>query len=193
MNDITNTSKLAKEEPDLLLDEALLFGSSNAIERQEARGQQELVASTLLPTEILHSTQTEFEALGFVFGDVVEGDPLFRQVQLPEGWTKEGTDHSMCSTVNDERGIERVSVFYKAAFYDRSAHMTLSNVGYKTAQDFICGDEEIFTPHPELTDSEKANAVQSALEYLGDAEMYPDIYDKGDRARIVVDTLSAAS
>lgn len=191
MNDrtVTNTSK---EDPLVMLGDMMRMGTSDAIEAQEAQGQKELVNSSVLPSEILHSTQADFEALGFVFGDLVEGDPLFRHVQLPEGWIKKGSDHAMWSYVEDDRGIERVAVFYKAAFYDRSAHMYLDKVGYKIAQDFIYGDDEEFVVNPALTDEEKANVLQTALEYLGSVELYPDIYDQGARAQMVVDALSAS-
>lgn len=95
------------------------------IERQEARGQQELVNSEVLPTDGLFRNKAEFEALGFVIGEVVQGDPIFTNVKLPAGWKKQATDHSMWSKLVDETGKERASIFYKAAFYDRSAHINL--------------------------------------------------------------------
>jgi hypothetical protein len=39
------------------------------------------------------------------------------------------SDHAMWSYLVDELGRERVSIFYKAAFYDRSAHMSLTSLG----------------------------------------------------------------
>jgi hypothetical protein len=60
-----------------------------------------------------------FEAVGFKFGDKI--DDLFLSAELPEGWTREATDHDMWSKILDADGVERVSVFYKAAFYDRCA------------------------------------------------------------------------
>src|SRR5262245_10694052 len=104
------------------------------IEAQEAQGQREMVASTVLPTEVnFRESDADYEALGFTFGEVVAGDPLFRQATLPEGWSRKGSDHAMWSYVVDERGIERVGVFYKAAFYDRKAGLNIINVGYQAA------------------------------------------------------------
>ncbi len=58
-----------------------------------------------------------------MFGDDV--DDLFINVVLPDGWQKKPTDHSMWSDLVDERGRKRANIFYKAAFYDRSAHLNL--------------------------------------------------------------------
>jgi len=65
----------------------------------------------------------QFEQMGIVFGDKV--DDLFVEVQLPKGWAKVPTDHSMWSELIDDLGRVRARIFYKAAFYDRSAHISL--------------------------------------------------------------------
>ena len=44
---------------------------------------------------------------------------------MPQGWTRRATDHDMHSEILDEAGKIRISVFYKAAFYDRRAHAEL--------------------------------------------------------------------
>lgn len=103
---------------------------SNAILEMEAEGQRQLVESEVLPTEIKGDAdgaikQTLIE-LGFKFGEVVKDDPIFRQVELPVGWKKVGSDHNMWSYVNDEQGRRRISVFYKAAPYDRRARMEVN-------------------------------------------------------------------
>jgi hypothetical protein len=113
------------------LERMLIAMTPGGIEASEAAGQKELVNSSVVPTNLLRSTKADYEALGFVFGDVVVGDELFQEVQLPEGWTRKGSDHDMWSYICDESGKERVAVFYKAAFYDRKAHMSLDQVpGY---------------------------------------------------------------
>jgi hypothetical protein len=78
----------------------------------------------VLPTEFGDGTREVLEAAGVVFGSTVEGDPMFRYATLPPGWEKRRTDHSMWTELRDERGRKRASIFYKAAFYDRSAHMS---------------------------------------------------------------------
>ena len=98
-----------------------------AIMRAEADGQRQLVNSDRLPTRILHTEGGDepFLALGFTFGPADPGDKLFRPATLPEGWRREGSDHSMWSYLIDEHGRQRVAIFYKAAFYDRDAFMSL--------------------------------------------------------------------
>lgn len=98
--------------------------ASGGIERQEAVGQYELVNSDVLPAEV-HGNRGVLEADGVVFGDPVEGDPLFVNVTLPDGWQKVPTDHSMHSDLVDAGGKRRANIFYKAAYYDRRADMMI--------------------------------------------------------------------
>ncbi|GAA3751590.1 hypothetical protein [Micromonospora maritima] len=115
------------------------------IEEQEAAGQAQLVNSDRLPTKFndwdLKDPQKAYEDLGFIFGPVDAGDPMFRQAQLPKGWKRQGSDHSMWSYLVDELGRKRVSIFYKAAFYDRDAFMSLTSVG-NYAYDVLHGEVE---------------------------------------------------
>jgi len=115
---ITNTSKTPRHD--------WLFGMNpGAIEKQEAQGQREFVESTLLPTDFNFCKKEDFEALGFKFGEPVEGDPMFCEATLPDGWKKRATDHSMWSEIVDDTGKVRAMIFYKAAFYDRDAFIRL--------------------------------------------------------------------
>lgn len=120
---ITNTTRLAAERPDLLLAEAMLIGGNNAIEASEARGQRELVNAQRLPTQ--GCDDAVLTALGFVLGPPDAADPIFRPATFPPGWRLQATDHSMWSNLLDAAGRTRAAVFYKAAFYDRKAHMYL--------------------------------------------------------------------
>ena len=166
-----NTSQ---DDPFLKL---LVAMDGGGIEAQERQGQRELLRATTLPTDT-RGRDDEFIALGFTFGDKVPGDDLFREATLPEGWKREGSDHAMHSYIVDERGIKRVNVFYKAAFYDRKADMHIINVGGHYATEWIYGEGEPSLPDG-LTDDERAAAAQWAEGYLRNAEEYPDIY--GDR------------
>lgn len=118
---ITNTTKTVSANPGEFLAEQIATG--RAIENSEERGQRELVASDVLPARI--QGQELFERLGFRFGELVDGDPLFRHAFLPAGWKRAPTDHPMWSEIQDGHGRPRVMVFYKAAFYDRNAHAHL--------------------------------------------------------------------
>lgn len=95
------------------------------IGEMERAGQAQLVHSDRLPVDLNGSNEDDFLAAGFTFGDPDPGDNLFRSATLPEGWKREGSDHSMWSYIVDQNGRRRVSVFYKAAFYDRRAFMSL--------------------------------------------------------------------
>lgn len=121
---IENTAKTAKDNP---LSTLLTAGGQGGIEAQEARGQEELVNSTSLPTDIRRGGKEILEAAGVVFGEPLRDDPMFCEAKLPQGWKKQATDHSMHSDLIDEKGRKRAGIFYKAAFYDRSAHMSATH------------------------------------------------------------------
>jgi hypothetical protein len=120
----TNTEQLAKDNPGAILAEGIIRGGSGMIEAMEARGQAELINSAVLPAE--GSAGSVWEKIGVRFGAPVDGDPIFRHVELPAGWKKVATDHSMHSHLVDDKGRVRARIFYKAAFYDRSASIHLA-------------------------------------------------------------------
>jgi hypothetical protein len=121
MRKITNTEDEMKNTDKALgfLGMGLIVGGSNAIEMQEGEGQRELVKSAQLPTRGLNDPALSMIT---VVGPT-EGDPLFSDVVLPAGWRKQATSHAMWSDLLDEKGWKRAAIFYKAAFYDRSAHI----------------------------------------------------------------------
>lgn len=103
------------------------------IEAQEKAGQLEQAEKQTLPMDLgqrwdkspdaAAKARAPWEALGFKFGNPVEG--IFVEATFPKGWKKQPTDHSMWSDIVDEKGRKRGAIFYKAAFYDRSAHARL--------------------------------------------------------------------
>jgi hypothetical protein len=101
---------------------------SDFVPDMESAGQQSFVGSDTLPTEMSTDDRSALEAAGVKFGDEVPGDPLFQYVELPEGWSKKGTDHAMHSELLDEKGRVRAYIFYKAAFYDRRANLDLAMI-----------------------------------------------------------------
>lgn len=136
---ITNTEERVRTNPAL----GMLMALPGGIEASERRGQEELVANDeFLPFD-KQGGAAAFEALGFSFGALKEGDSLFQHATLPVGWTRKATDHAMWSDIVDERGLRRVGIFYKAAFYDRAAHMYVVRVGADIAQRAVYGDAEI--------------------------------------------------
>jgi hypothetical protein len=93
------------------------------IEAQEAAGQAVFVESDVLPRKIQYATREQLVELGFKFGK--DTDELFVECQLPAGWAKRATNHAMWSELLDDKGRCRAMIFFKAAFYDRSAEMTM--------------------------------------------------------------------
>lgn len=110
----------------------VVASTPGGIEAQEAAGQRDLVARfNRLPTKFLsHCLDTDMpkgwlEKVGFKVGDVVSGDDIWTAVTPPDGWTLRPTEHDMWSEVRDDKGRLRISVFYKAAFYDRNCHASI--------------------------------------------------------------------
>ena len=124
MKNVTNTTKRIKEDS--------LYGWLTAftgIEHQEKVGQSELVNSCQLPSknntfyrdrERL-TTEQEYERLGIKVIGKSSSDDLFLDVELPTGWQKKATSHSMWNELINDKGEVVATFFYKAAFYDRDA------------------------------------------------------------------------
>ena len=107
----------------------LVASIPGGIEAQERAGQLEQAQKETLPLDLRHGQchdasctddmRKPWEALGFKFGKPI--DTVFVEATFPKGWKKRPTDHSMWSEIIDEKGRKRGTIFYKAAFYDRSA------------------------------------------------------------------------
>jgi hypothetical protein len=115
-----------------------------AITQQEAAGQATMTEGALLPQEICNGARADLEAMGIRFG--APEDDLFVRVQLPAGWRIQGTSHAMHSHLLDEQGRKRAGLFYKAAFYDRKADLTLTR-RFSIASHEPCTSQGV--PHPE--------------------------------------------
>lgn len=94
------------------------------IEAQEKEGQLAQALLETLPIDMHGCAVKDFEKLGFVFGE--KTDRIFWQCKFPAGWKKQPTSHSMWSDLLDDKGRKRGSIFFKAAFYDYSAHIGLT-------------------------------------------------------------------
>lgn len=110
---------------DWLLRAMATGSSSDAIYQQEAAGQESFAQSETLPTDMSEVARNALEKSGVKFLGIIEDDPIFQYVELPEGWQKKPTSHSMYTDLVDANGKKRASIFYKAAFYDRSARLNI--------------------------------------------------------------------
>jgi len=106
-----------------------MSGEVNVTEKQEAEEQRRVVRSKLLSRELdlgygcSADSRPLLELLGFVLGD--SGDPLFYQAQFPDSWRIVPTDHSMWTHVTF-KDLALFKMFYKGAFYDRSAFLRIA-------------------------------------------------------------------
>lgn len=191
MTGIDNTAQRLAGTPEglAITFDAMSGGSQgpSAIEQMERDGQRQLVSSDRLPAKC--GDHTPWLALGFTFGEPDPADPLFMPATLPPGWQRKATDHAMGSVIVDELGRERVSIFYKAAFYDRSAHMNLISLSWyvEKAVEYdgpaIIFDEQWATPEAvraAMTEARDEKLARAA-EFRGYAA---DVHgrDEGNRA-----------
>lgn len=173
MSPIENTSK---RDPMVHALGAMMEGTpASYITAMESAGQDQLVNSDLLPAQ---GDWVGAAKLGVVKGERVVGDELFVHVTLPTGWTRQGSSHAMHSYICDERGVKRIVVFYKAAFYDRRADFNMVGVGHALASEIIYDDSDVALPDvwPVLTLDEKAEFGRELQEYLARAVGYPEVY-----------------
>jgi hypothetical protein len=138
-------------------------GTDRAVREQEHRGQTQVVTSSCLPTDLGSDSRAAYEALGITFGEPVDGDPLFQQVVLPDGWTRQPGGSDLWSYVVDEHGRRRLSVFYKAAFYDRRACMYLATVSSYVTQCVQSG-EDVVTDDTWATPDDVADTARELAE-----------------------------
>ncbi|MER7361851.1 hypothetical protein [Nonomuraea wenchangensis] len=169
-----NTSKT---DPLLLLADMMgPGGTSGAIERMEAQGQRQIVNSDVIPVRINSGSEEDLTALGFKLGGKVEGDPLFRYAVLPDGWKRQGSEHAMWSHIVDELGRKRISIFYKAAFYDRDAFLGVMTV-YAYVGDCI-GEKR--TPVLDETWATRKDVHAAAVGQIAQCAKYLGMYDARD-------------
>lgn len=116
---VTGKATVLDEPKDFLGAAIALGGTAGAIELQERLGAGDVRHTDRFPIERRGITDDQLTAIGFALGAKI--DDLFQSVQLPPGWKKDATGHDLWTYVVDAKGRKRFSIFYKAAFYDRSA------------------------------------------------------------------------
>lgn len=111
------------------------------IEAQEALGQAELICSDVLPAVMTPAARAALEAAGVVFGARASDEPdeIWQECTLPAGWKKMATNHAMWSDLRDEKGRKRAAIFYKAAYYDRSAKLHICQ-RFTAERDYECAE-----------------------------------------------------
>lgn len=157
---------------------AIIASSPGGIEQQERQGQADMVRTAdRLPILMGHDMCKEkiAAATGIVFGEPV--DDIFLAVTLPAGWSIKATGHSMWSDLIDDKGRKRAGIFYKAAFYDRSARLHM-NARYITAPRH---DEEGKTARFAVIDSATGEPVWQSEAYAADDYKTSEKYEREAR------------
>ena len=158
-------------------------GEDNIVENMEKEGQQHVISNTMMARKMWPSKE-HFEQLGFIFEDI-PGDDVLCYATLPDGWSMKETDNAMCTNIIDENRVIRGSLIYKAAVYDRRAHMYLkchymvcsryADEDHLIDEIYFGNEKEILfvagqTPIDAYDDIEKLKALAKQYAY----ENYPD-------------------
>ena len=123
--------------------EWLFGGNPKAICEQEKEGQRQLVETSFESTQQLPAKGNRCDApevykgFGFEIIGPSDDDPLFLDVKLTDGWKVKPTRQNMWSSICDEKGRRRASIFYKAAFYDRKAFINTPETRFSVEQIFF--------------------------------------------------------
>jgi len=145
---------------------------TDVIEFQEKLGQQNLCNSCELPIKCHdHGYFKKLHDMGISILETEEeinnkfsNGELFIKVELPKGWSIKPTDHSMWSNLVDDKGREICSIFYKAAFYDRDAHLSF-NRRFRVSSKQADYDEKQFEYKEEyILDGYKTELVEEHIE-----------------------------
>lgn len=99
------------------------YGEPGGCENREALAIQSLVDSDCLPSDVDDDLREFLEEKGVRFLGEVEDDPLFTYVDLPQGWTKVGTEHNMIAYLKDDAGEIVADIFFKGSLHDRRANL----------------------------------------------------------------------
>lgn len=164
----------------------LIASIPGGIEASEKRGQMQQANAQTLPFELgqrrngkIEDARKPWQALGFMFGEM--SDDIFVNVTFPKGWKKKPTDHSMWSEIVDNKDRVRGMIFYKAAFYDRSAHAHLS-CRFSVTNDYA-------KPHATVSVKDACGEVQFKVtglespDWNGDRAAAENLSVKQDEAR----------
>ena len=183
---------------------------SKAIENQERRGQQAVVRNRRLPKKSndhsvpydirwngvddsmewkeknkiitqnnIEYTKQQYEKMGIVITE--ECDDLFWNVELPDGWKIEATDHSMWNNLFDDKGRKRANFFYKAAFYDRDAFINF-DTRFHISVDHVA---DINSDYEAWQNSDYQGTVKDGEEIIFSTECVPSSrnYRKDEKVR----------
>lgn len=103
----------------------VLKATEEGIQNVEKSGQSQLIQSSQIPRMFMGGKKEDLEAMGVKFLGETPGDDLFYDVELPEGWTKKKHDggNDYWTELRNEKEEVIAMIFYKAAFYDRKAHI----------------------------------------------------------------------
>lgn len=107
---VLNKQRLPKKTNGGIPSEIRFAGISDDMEYSERH--------EIVERNIANFTKDQYTKMGIQV--IAEYDDLFYSVVLPEGWTVNSVD-SLWNSVKDSKGRERISFFYKGAFWDRDA------------------------------------------------------------------------
>lgn len=109
-----NTTRAMQDNPPktmVFLGSGALAGETGqSLQAKEAAGQREMVNATVIPTMVSGAVEDDLIRLGFTIGPAVDGDSLFREMPLPDGWSREAGEEDRWSYLDDELSRRRANM-----------------------------------------------------------------------------------
>ena len=80
-----------------------------------------LIKAIALPVDMGDNDHQILKQYGIKFNGIVEGDEMFENVELPEGWSVVETDKPEWFSLDDDEGNSRAVIHYSTSYYKRYA------------------------------------------------------------------------
>jgi hypothetical protein len=85
-----------------------------------------VIKSVALPVDMGEHDQQILKQYGVKFNGLVEGDEMFENVELPDGWCVVETDKPEWFSLDDDEGNSRAVIYYSTSYYKRYAWLRTS-------------------------------------------------------------------
>ena len=85
-----------------------------------------LIKAIALPVDMGDNDHQILKQYGIKFNGIVEGDEMFENVELPEGWSVVETDKPEWFSLDDNEGHSRATIHYSSSDWRRYAWLRVS-------------------------------------------------------------------
>jgi hypothetical protein len=99
-----------------------------------------LIKAVALPVDMGEDDHQILKQCGVKFNGLVEGDEIFENVELPDGWSVVESDNPEWFSLDDDNGNSRAVIYYSTSYYKRYAWLRVSR-RFAVVPDYAFEDE----------------------------------------------------